>query len=81
MRVLGMRRLDRQQDDVARLGMTDEELDDPVVLLDQVDAKVSSQILPVLYGAPYPLGDDGWGRSRSRLSGRRRPPAMRSGAS
>jgi hypothetical protein len=56
VRVLGIRRLDRTPDDVAKLGMTTEELDDPAVLLDRVDAKCTEQILPVLYGASYPLG-------------------------
>ena len=63
IRVLGLRRLD-QRDDVAALGMTNDELDDPVVLLGQVDEKVRYQILPVLDGAPFPLGDDGWMSSR-----------------
>lgn len=63
IRVLGLRRLD-QRDDVAALGITNDELDDPVVLLGQVDEKVSYQILPVLGGAPFPLGDDGWMSSR-----------------
>jgi hypothetical protein len=62
-RVLGLRRLDRR-DDVAALGMANEELDDPVVLLGQVDEKVSHQILPVLAGAEFPIGDDGWVHSR-----------------
>lgn len=62
VRVLGVRRLDRLDDGIARLGMMADELDDPVVLLDKVDDKVTAQILPVLVGAPYPLGD-GWSRS------------------
>jgi hypothetical protein len=62
-RVLGLRRLDRR-DDVAALGMANEELGDPVVLLGQVDEKVRYQILPVLAGAEFPIGDDGWVNSR-----------------
>ncbi|HWU85711.1 MAG TPA: hypothetical protein VN253_00445, partial [Kofleriaceae bacterium] len=50
--------------DVAALGITTDELADPVVLLGQVDEKVRYQILPVLGGAPFPLGDDGWVSSR-----------------
>jgi hypothetical protein len=46
----------RAPDDVTVLGMMTEELDEPVVLLDRVDAKCASQIMPVLYGAPFPLG-------------------------
>jgi len=63
IRVLGLRRIDRAGD-VAALGMTNDELDDPVVLLGQVDAKVDTQILPVLAGGDFPLGDDGWASSR-----------------
>ncbi len=63
IRVLGLRRIDRR-DDVAALGMTNDELDDPVVLLGQVDEKVRDQILPVLAGAEFPIGDDGWVHSR-----------------
>src|SRR5262249_45422872 len=59
VRVLGLRRLD-QRDDVAALGMSNEELDDPVVLLGQIDEKIRYHILPVLGGAPFSLGDDGW---------------------
>jgi hypothetical protein len=63
IRVLGLRRLD-QRDDVAALGMTNDELDDPVVLLGQVDEKVRYQILPVLAGAEFPIGDDAWVHTR-----------------
>jgi hypothetical protein len=62
-RVLGLRRLDRR-DDVAALGMANHELDDPVVLLGQVDEKVAHQVLPILAGADFPIGDDGWPHSR-----------------
>jgi len=63
IRVLGLRRID-QRDDVAALGMTNDELDDPVVLLGQVDEKVRYQILPILAGAEFPIGDDSWVDSR-----------------
>ncbi len=61
VRVLGARRLDRAR--VAKLGHTTEELDDPIVLLDQVDAKVAEQIMPVLAGYSFPIGDDVWSHS------------------
>ncbi|HSK03738.1 MAG TPA: hypothetical protein VK932_20940, partial [Kofleriaceae bacterium] len=61
-RVLGLRRLDRR-DDVAALGMANDE-HDPVVLLGQVDEKVEHQVLPILAGADFPIGDDGWQHSR-----------------
>ncbi|MGN6108527.1 MAG: hypothetical protein ACTHU0_25705 [Kofleriaceae bacterium] len=64
VRVLGMRRLDPANDGMAALGMAGEELEDPVVLLDQVDDKVTRQILPVLRGEPYVLGDPSWARTR-----------------
>jgi len=63
IRVLGLRRID-QRDDVAALGMANEELDDPVVLLGQVDEKVRYQILPVIAGAEFPIGDDSWVNTR-----------------
>ncbi len=56
---------------------TTDELDDPVVLLDQVDAKVAGQLLPVLRGQPYPLGDQDWARSPTgQLIATRAGPAM-----
>lgn len=61
IRVLGVRRLDPVR--LTMLGRTSEELDDPVVLLDQVDAKVDEQILPVLGGYAFPIGDNAWSRS------------------
>jgi len=64
VRVLGVRRLDHLTDDVSLLGMTAGEPRDPLVLLDEVDAKVRTQILPVLQGQPYFLGDDAWTRTR-----------------
>lgn len=72
VRVLGARRLDltapsgaaaSARPPVARLGYTTEELDDPIVLLDQVDAKVAEQIMPVLAGSSFPIGDDVWSHS------------------
>ncbi len=61
VRVLGVRRFDRHR--VAMLGRSTDELDDPVVLLDQIDAKITEQILPVLRGQPFPLGDPDWAQS------------------
>ena len=66
VRVLDVRRLDHLGDDLAVLGMTTEELHDSIVVLDQIDAKVRTQLLPVLAGAPYWLGDDVWARTRGR---------------
>src|SRR5205814_4958306 len=70
IRVLGLRRID-QRDDIAALGMANDELDDPMVLLGQVDEKVRTQILPVLAGADFPVGDDSWVNTRRgrRLAG------------
>ncbi len=66
VRVLGVRRLDHLDDAVALLGITTEELHDSVVVLDQIDDKVRTQILPVLAGGAYPLGDDAWARAHGR---------------
>ena len=74
VRVLDARRLDRLDPGVALLGITAEELDDPVVLLDTVEAKVQAQVLPVLAGHPFPVTDDAWmfsarGRAAARAAG------------
>jgi hypothetical protein len=66
VRVLSLRRLDHLETGAALLGMKAEELGDPVVLLDAVEDKVTYQILPVLGGRPYPLGDDAWAHARGR---------------
>lgn len=60
VRVLELRRLDRIAITLALLGMKPEQMGDPVVLLDQVDDHVATQVVPVLDGAPYTLADDGW---------------------
>ncbi|MDB4956846.1 MAG: hypothetical protein JWO36_4415, partial [Myxococcales bacterium] len=52
IRVLGVRRLGHDRE-IAALGMTVDELEDPVVLLDRVDAKIEAEILPVLAGWTY----------------------------
>ena len=55
----------------------DPAIEAPVVLLDQVDAKVAGQLLPVLRGQPYPLGDQDWARSPTgQLIATRAGPAM-----
>ncbi len=74
VRVLDLRRLDTIGGGAALLGLTSEELEDPVVLLDAIDHKIATQVLPVLVGAPFQLGDDGWARTRGR------PLAMAAGA-
>ncbi len=66
VRTLDLRRLDSIGGGAALLGLTSEELDDPVVLLDSIDHKLATQVLPVLVGAPFPLGDDAWARTRGR---------------
>ncbi len=62
VRVLDLRRIG----DVGRtvLGMKPEGLNDPVVLLDEIDEHVRTQLVPVLEGTPYALSDDSWARSR-----------------
>lgn len=66
VRVLDLRRLDTIGGGAALLGLTSEELEDPVVLLDAIDHKLATQVLPVLVGAPFQLGDDSWARTRGR---------------
>jgi hypothetical protein len=66
VRTLDLRRLDSIGGGAAMLGLTSEELDDPVVLLDSIDHKLATQVLPVLVGAPFQLGDDSWARTRGR---------------
>lgn len=64
VRVLGVRRINpADRGDVTVLGMTTSEPRDPIVLLDEVEDKVRTQILPVLGGQPYFLGDDSWART------------------
>ncbi len=60
IRVFEARRLDPADAGAAILGMKQDELDDPIVLLDSVESKVTTQILPVLAGATFPVGDDNW---------------------
>ena len=66
VRTLELRRLDTIGGGAALLGLTSEEIEDPVVLLDAIDHKLATQVLPVLVGAPFPLGDDAWARTRGR---------------
>jgi len=65
VRVLSLRRLDQLNASLALLGMKPEQLRDPVVLLDQIEDHVRTQVLPVLAGRPYQVGDDAWNRSAS----------------
>lgn len=67
-RVLSLRRLDRLNLDLAMLGRQNDELGDPVVLLDQVDDLATDRVLPVLEGETYRLGDPSW--RRTSYSGR-----------
>lgn len=66
VRTLDLRRLDSIGGGAAMLGLTSEELEDPVVLLDSIDHKLATQVLPVLVGAPFQVGDDAWARTRGR---------------
>jgi hypothetical protein len=75
VRVLTVRRLDSLDAGAAMLGLTTEELADPVVLLDAVEAKVETQIVPILAGRWFPVGDDSWaysarGRALAEAAGR-----------
>ncbi len=62
VRVLDLRRLDPDPGRTL-LGMKPEGLSDPVVLLDEIDNHVRTQLVPVLEGAPYVLSDDWWART------------------
>ena len=67
VRVLDVRRLGPAPDrGGAMLGLTSEELETPVVLLDAIDTKIQTQLMPVLAGAPFSLGDDAWASRRGR---------------
>ncbi|MBS1122889.1 MAG: hypothetical protein H6Q90_5117 [Deltaproteobacteria bacterium] len=51
------------------LGMKPAGLNDPVVLLDEIDGHVKTQLLPVLDGRAYTLADDGWAHTaRARVA-------------
>ena len=63
VRVLTVRRLDSASAGATMLGLTTEELADPVVLLDAVETKVETQIVPILAGKWFPVADDGWAHS------------------
>jgi hypothetical protein len=63
LRVLSLRRIDRLNVSRALLGMTPEAQHDPIVLLDQIEDHVRTQVLPVIAGRPYQVGDDGWADS------------------
>lgn len=74
VRVLSLRRLDQLNVSLSLLGMKPERLRDPVVLLDQIEEHVRTQVLPVAAGRPYQVGDDAWnhsadGRSVAALAG------------
>lgn len=66
VRTLDLRRLDSIGGGAALLGLSSEEIEDPVVLLDAIDHKLATLVLPVLVGAPFQLGDDAWARARGR---------------
>jgi hypothetical protein len=63
-RVLGLRRLDHIGVSRTLLGMQSEELGDPMLLLDQIDEHVATNLLPLLAArGDYPLGDARWRRT------------------
>ncbi|MBA3463575.1 MAG: hypothetical protein H0T46_26700 [Deltaproteobacteria bacterium] len=66
VRVLELRRLDATTGGAGVLGLTSEEIEDPVVLLDAIDHKIATQVLPILVGAPFPIGEDAWAARRGR---------------
>jgi len=73
-RVLSLRRLDRLNLTHTLLGMQSQELGDPVLLLDQIDQHVATQVLPVLAPeAAYVLADDAYqghdGAAIAKLAG------------
>ena len=75
VRVLDGRRLAPVEASRPVLGMKPEGLNDPVVVLDQIDEHVKTQLVPVLDGMPYALTDDWWartarGRAASSAAGR-----------
>ncbi|MDX2091087.1 MAG: hypothetical protein SFX73_24720 [Kofleriaceae bacterium] len=63
VRVLGARQLDAFSSGARKLGVTLDEIDDPVVLMNTVEEKVAWQILPVLGGRAFPLANDSWAYS------------------
>jgi hypothetical protein len=63
VRVLDLRALDPETSRPL-LGMKPEGLSDPVVLLDEIDSHVRTQLVPVLEGRPYTLSDDDWAHTR-----------------
>jgi hypothetical protein len=62
-RVLSLRRLDQLNVSLSLLGMKPEALRDPIVLLDQIEDHVRTQVLPVAAGGPYQVGDEAWDSS------------------
>ncbi|HEU4732823.1 MAG TPA: hypothetical protein VFT22_33235 [Kofleriaceae bacterium] len=65
VRVLSLRRLDHLNVSRALLGMTPQAQHDPIVLLDQIEEHVRTQVLPVIAGRPYPVAEDGWADSET----------------
>ncbi len=60
-RVLSLRRIDKLNLQRALLGMESATLGDPMVLLDQIDEHVVTQLLPTLVAdARYDIGDPDW---------------------
>jgi hypothetical protein len=60
-RVVSLRRIDHLNFVHTVLGMHSEELADPMLLLEQIDQHVATQIMPVLAaGAEFPLADPSW---------------------
>lgn len=74
-RVLSLRRLDNINLAHSLLGMQSSELGDPVLLEDQIDEHVASQVFPILAdGARYELAEEAWlgtepGKTLASLAG------------
>jgi hypothetical protein len=56
-RVLDLRRIDRIGLERYVLGLESDELSDPMVMMDRVEEFVETHVRPLIYGAPYELGD------------------------
>jgi hypothetical protein len=56
-RVLDLRRIDRINLERFVLGLESDEMSDPLVMIDRVEEFVATHVKPLVWGAPYELGD------------------------
>ncbi|HEU0030123.1 MAG TPA: hypothetical protein VFQ53_05805 [Kofleriaceae bacterium] len=78
IRVLDLSRLAVADDARPVLGLKPEGMNDAMVVLDQIDEHVKTQLLPVLHGASYAIADDWWtGSARGRAASRSVASAIR----